>query len=118
MRLNDKNNICPCSVHKLFNVEEVPLPVEAVEDAEWRGRELPDCGPHVLDVPHGGPLPSLVITLITSEQCLVKWRFQPVSIHHLPFSVCYSFALPERQLEVFFTLFIYKYLRLCISRVF
>ena len=92
--------------------------MEAVEDAEWRGRELPDCGPHVLDVPHGGPLPSLVITLITSEQCLVKWRFQPVSIHHLPFSVCYSFALPERQLEVFFTLFIYKYLRLCISRVF
>ena len=61
MRLNDKNNICPCSVHKLFNVEEVPLPVEAVEDAEWRGREPPDCGPHVLDVPHGGPLPSLVI---------------------------------------------------------
>ena len=73
MRLNDKNNICPYSVNKfLFNVEEVPLPVEAVEDAEWRGRELPDCGPHVLDVPHGGPLPSLVITLITSEQCLVN----------------------------------------------
>ena len=46
--------------------------MEAVEDAEWRGRELPDCGPHVLDVPHGGPLTSLVITIITSEQCLVS----------------------------------------------
>ena len=42
-------------------LDQVPLPVEAVEDAEWRGRELPDCGAHVLDVPHGGPLTSLVM---------------------------------------------------------
>ena len=41
-------------------LEEVPLPVEAVEDAEWSCRERPDGDPDVLDVPDWDPLPSLV----------------------------------------------------------
>ena len=47
-------------VYNFLILEEVPFPVEAVEDAEWSCRERPDGDPDVLDVPDWDPLPALV----------------------------------------------------------